>query len=397
MQSGFALTGKVEAESKQEFKTAELRLNIPPLHTVLRPTSADPNASELLLKLDIPQGKSTLSLSYELPSPSARPTCVFALDSIPAVFGITQDAFLVFSANLFALMGLRQLYFLLGHLIDRLAYLTYGITVILVFIAVKLVLHALHGNDVFFINGGKPLAWAPEIGTFTSLAVISLALAVSVGASLIKLGSTHTSNIRNTRHFLTPEAGSRRGPREAVIVTRRVESPRRPLLLPRFSRWHLGAPRAHHPNCRDWLRGRSDVRACRDAERMFVFGGRRDQHARKRQGDDALHRDENGELHSQVVHHLGQPAQAVQGDFPVPARAERVVLAEHHDGEPEAGAEHQQHPDAIGDYWTNKSGWSVSNSTAPDGTPTMSIVSSSGLQLHRRIRARSRLHRYRAV
>ena len=66
MQSGFALTGKVEAESKQEFKTAELRLNIPPLHTVLRPTSADPNASELLLKLDIPQGKSTLSLSYEL-------------------------------------------------------------------------------------------------------------------------------------------------------------------------------------------------------------------------------------------------------------------------------------------------------------------------------------------
>ena len=58
---------------------------------------------------------------------------------------------------------------------------------ILVFIAVKLVLHALHGNDVFFINGGKPLAWAPEIGTFTSLAVISLALAASVGASLIKL------------------------------------------------------------------------------------------------------------------------------------------------------------------------------------------------------------------
>jgi tellurite resistance protein TerC len=112
---------------------------------------------------------------------------VFALDSIPAVFGITQNAFLVFSANLFALMGLRQLYFLLGHLIDRLAYLTYGIAVILVFIAVKLVLHALHGNDVFFVNGGRPVAWAPEIGTFTSLAVISAALLLSVGASLIKL------------------------------------------------------------------------------------------------------------------------------------------------------------------------------------------------------------------
>jgi tellurite resistance protein TerC len=112
---------------------------------------------------------------------------IFALDSIPAVFGITQNAFLVFAANLFALMGLRQLYFLLGHLIDRLAYLTFGITAILVFIAVKLVLHALRGNDLFFINGGRPVAWAPEIGTFTSLAVILMALVISVGASLIKL------------------------------------------------------------------------------------------------------------------------------------------------------------------------------------------------------------------
>jgi tellurite resistance protein TerC len=112
---------------------------------------------------------------------------IFALDSIPAVFGITQNAFLVFAANLFALMGLRQLYFLLGHLIDRLAYLTFGITAILVFIAVKLVLHALRRNDLFFINGGRPIARAPEIGTFTSLAVILLALVISVGASLIKL------------------------------------------------------------------------------------------------------------------------------------------------------------------------------------------------------------------
>jgi tellurite resistance protein TerC len=112
---------------------------------------------------------------------------IFALDSIPAVFGITQNAFLVFAANLFALMGLRHLYFLLGHLIDRLAYLTFGITAILVFIAVKLVLHALRRNDLFFINGGRPIARAPEIGTFTSLAVILLALVISVGASLIKL------------------------------------------------------------------------------------------------------------------------------------------------------------------------------------------------------------------
>ena len=112
---------------------------------------------------------------------------LFALDSIPAVFGITQDPFIVFAANVFALMGLRQLYFLLGHLIDRLAYLTYGITLILLFIAVKLLFHALHDNSLFFVNAGKPVVWAPEIGTLASLAVIAGALVLSVGASLIKL------------------------------------------------------------------------------------------------------------------------------------------------------------------------------------------------------------------
>ncbi len=112
---------------------------------------------------------------------------LFALDSIPAVFGITQNPFIVFAANVFALMGLRQLYFLLGHLINKLAYLSYGIALILVFIAIKLVFHALHENSVFFINDGHPVLWAPEIGIVTSLGVIVLAIALSVGASLIKL------------------------------------------------------------------------------------------------------------------------------------------------------------------------------------------------------------------
>lgn len=112
---------------------------------------------------------------------------LFALDSIPAIFGITQDAFLVFAANVFALMGLRQLYFLLGDLLSRLAYLSYGIAAILVFIGIKLVLHALRTNRVFFLNGGKPFEWAPEIGTLTSLAVIVGAIVVAVGASLVKL------------------------------------------------------------------------------------------------------------------------------------------------------------------------------------------------------------------
>ncbi|HEX4443148.1 MAG TPA: TerC/Alx family metal homeostasis membrane protein [Galbitalea sp.] len=123
---------------------------------------------------------------------------IFALDSIPAVFGITQDAFLVFAANVFALMGLRQLYFLLGHLIDRLAYLTYGVTAILLFIAVKLVFHAMHENDVVFLNDGKPIDWAPEFGTLTSLAVIVLALVLSVGASLIKLQVDRTRGGKDT-------------------------------------------------------------------------------------------------------------------------------------------------------------------------------------------------------
>jgi tellurite resistance protein TerC len=112
---------------------------------------------------------------------------VFALDSIPAIFGITQSAFIVFTANVFALMGLRQLYFLLGDLIDRLVYLKYGIAFILAFIAVKLVFHALHENEVPFINDGQGVAWAPEITTWVSLGVIVASMAVATVASLLKL------------------------------------------------------------------------------------------------------------------------------------------------------------------------------------------------------------------
>jgi tellurite resistance protein TerC len=111
---------------------------------------------------------------------------IFALDSIPAIFGITTSPFIVFTANIFALMGLRQLYFLLGGLLERLEYLKYGIAFILAFIGVKLVSHALHTNEVFFINGGKGIEWAPEIDTWTSLAVIIASMAVATVASLIK-------------------------------------------------------------------------------------------------------------------------------------------------------------------------------------------------------------------
>ncbi|MEJ3404172.1 TerC family protein [Rathayibacter sp. YIM 133350] len=114
---------------------------------------------------------------------------IFALDSIPAIFGITQSPFIVFTANVFALMGLRQLYFLLGGLLERLEYLKYGIAFILAFIGVKLVLHALHTNELPFINGGHHVEWAPEIGTWTSLIVIIASMALATVASLIKAGA----------------------------------------------------------------------------------------------------------------------------------------------------------------------------------------------------------------
>ncbi|QYN39165.1 TerC family protein [Pseudonocardia sp. DSM 110487] len=109
---------------------------------------------------------------------------LFALDSIPAIFGLTQEAFLVFSANAFALMGLRQLYFLLGGLLNRLIYLPYGLAVILSFIGVKLVLHALHENELPFLNGGEPIP-VPEIGIGLSLSVIVGVLAITTIASLV--------------------------------------------------------------------------------------------------------------------------------------------------------------------------------------------------------------------
>ncbi|MET0860760.1 MAG: TerC family protein [Microbacterium sp.] len=110
---------------------------------------------------------------------------LFAIDSIPAIFGITTSPFIVFTANIFALMGLRQLYFLLGDLLDRLRYLHYGIAFILAFIGLKLVFHAMHVNELPFINGGEHIEWAPEISTWMSLGVIIASMAVATIASLV--------------------------------------------------------------------------------------------------------------------------------------------------------------------------------------------------------------------
>lgn len=102
---------------------------------------------------------------------------LFALDSIPAIFGLTTEPYLVFTANAFALMGLRQLFFLIGRLLERLVYLSVGLAIILAFIGVKLVLDALHHDGV---------GWAPEIPIAVSLAAIMGTLAITTIASLIR-------------------------------------------------------------------------------------------------------------------------------------------------------------------------------------------------------------------
>ncbi|MBA3782952.1 MAG: TerC family protein, partial [Nocardioides sp.] len=109
---------------------------------------------------------------------------LFALDSIPAIYGLTRDPYLVFTANIFALMGLRQLYFLIGGLLQRLIYLSYGLAVLLGFIGVKLILHAMHENELPFINGGEHISWAPDIPIWLSLVIIIGTLAVTAVVSL---------------------------------------------------------------------------------------------------------------------------------------------------------------------------------------------------------------------
>lgn len=107
---------------------------------------------------------------------------LFALDSIPAIFGLTKDPYIVFTANAFALMGLRQLYFLLGDFLNRLVYLSKGLAIILGFIGVKLVIEALHGIGIHQIGAFK----IPEVSLAVSLGVIVASLAVTTLISLTR-------------------------------------------------------------------------------------------------------------------------------------------------------------------------------------------------------------------
>lgn len=148
------------------------------------PYSDEYDAGRMITKID---GKRFITPLLMVYLALGSTDLLFALDSIPAIFGITKDPFIVFATNLFALMGLRQLYFLLGGLLEKLVYLKYGIAAILAFIGIKLVLHALGHNNLPFIAGGESVAWAPDIPIWLSLLVIVAAMAIATGASLYRV------------------------------------------------------------------------------------------------------------------------------------------------------------------------------------------------------------------
>jgi tellurite resistance protein TerC len=159
---------------------------------------------------------------------------LFALDSIPAIFGLTQHVYIVFTATAFSLLGLRQLYFLVDGLLDRLVFLSYGLAAILGLIGVKLILHALHENNVPLINGGEPVK-VIEISTWTSLSVIVGVLLVTVVASLLSPKGKATTAIANARRhataYLDSEYTHDPGERERIF---------RKLLDERDQIWALG-------------------------------------------------------------------------------------------------------------------------------------------------------------
>jgi tellurite resistance protein TerC len=164
------------------------------------PATKEWNSNKLFARVD---GKRVITPMFLVVLTLGTTDLLFALDSIPAIYGLTNEPYLVLTANIFALMGLRQLYFLIGGLLERLIYLSYGLAFLLGFIGVKLVFHAMHENEVPFINGGEPIPWAPEIPIWLSLGVIVLTLVVTTVWSLAASGKL-------TRDELDARTGPRR-------------------------------------------------------------------------------------------------------------------------------------------------------------------------------------------
>jgi tellurite resistance protein TerC len=150
------------------------------------------HGSKTFIKID---GKRLATPMFTVMIAIASTDLLFALDSIPATFGVTQEPFLVFAANAFALLGLRALYFLLKGLLDKLIYLSLGLSIILMFIGVKLILTYLH--EVWYE--------VPKIPTVGSLSVIGLILVVSTVASLLKSKKDPTAIAHAGRITAAPE------------------------------------------------------------------------------------------------------------------------------------------------------------------------------------------------
>ena len=169
--TGYRLAFRREADEEEEYtENAVLRV----VRRIL-PVTDDYDGAKVFTRID---GRRYVTPMLVVMLAIGTTDILFALDSIPAIFGLTKEPFLVFTANAFALMGLRQLFFLLGGLLNRLIYLDIGLAVILSFIGVKLVFEAMHGNGV---------SWAPEIGIVFSLLVIVGVLAVTTVLSLLKV------------------------------------------------------------------------------------------------------------------------------------------------------------------------------------------------------------------
>jgi len=143
------------------------------------PLSHDYDGAKLATRLD---GRRMVTPLVIVISAIGMANVIFALDSIPAIFGLTQDAYIVLTANAFALMGLRQLYFLIGGLLERVVYLNVGLSVILAFIGVKLIIEALHGSHIDDLGA----IHLPHIGILTSLGFIVGTLLVTTIVSLLK-------------------------------------------------------------------------------------------------------------------------------------------------------------------------------------------------------------------
>lgn len=155
---------------------------------------------------------------------------LFALDSIPAIFGLTESGFVVFTATAFSLLGLRQLYFLIDGLLERLIYLSYGLAAILGFIGIKLFLHALHKNTLPFVNEGQPVD-VIEITTSMSLGFILVVLAITIAASMLSPKGKAKAAVSNARRYasdyLNLESTAPRAEREKIYA--RIEKAERQL------------------------------------------------------------------------------------------------------------------------------------------------------------------------